>query len=1669
MSTVKRILSYIGIVLLCILLVLGMLVCVARSARVQTAVAGALAEQLSRALDARVEIGTLDYKFPNRLLVAHVLVEDQRQDTMLFVDTLSAKADLWRFFTEDTLTIRRIELSGGFADIHYLPADSALAGDSGSVLNCQFLIDAFASREKKERQPLGINLQIDDIALRELYANYCDWSAYLPSSSIHLRDISPGHLDAEIERLTFYAERNGLDIDIDRLEARLLVTDSLISFPKFKVEMPRSDIHIEEFSIRRSEINRLLAASTGGHSALADNPDAAGSNQQGTQSKISLHVHEATVTPADFAAVVPALRGLRQPLTLTACVDGHIDSLVASDLRIAYSGTPLLAGNVTALRLSQLDSLYVRAQVENLSINKHTLQDILSGASGQPVYLPDMLARLGQMHYRGALEGRLEDLSLRGAFTSALGSIRTDGHAYIALPKKENQDSAAISSEVGNAQQQATLTFCGVVSSRRFDLGRLLDVPDMGTIALTLHADGTLADGKPFAGRIRGNIEAFTFRDYTYRDIAVDGHLHDRRFRGDISSTDPNIRFDFTGEVDLNRSAPLSDFTLRLAHLRPGPLHLSEKYADADLSLSAQVDLVGAKLDDIVGAVRIDSLRLTRERGSFFIPEVLISAQNDNVIDNQSSKLLTITSSYLNASVWGDFSYATLPTSILRCVAKYVPRAFSTDRERELRNARPTNLLEFYLYANRLNEICDVLELPVSPSEMATVKGSLSDASGNINLQAYVPAMTAAGKQLESLTLAIDNATDDQLNLSLIGLLHPGESHAGRHLGDLNYYVSASARRDSILLGLSWANSAARQKEQANASGATQAAGTALTDAINSGNIRLTTTLSRYSNQPLITAHFHPSHFVLADSTWTLADSRFIWSAADTALQVDEFLLYSAHQSIYANGVISRSVSDSIYAELDNINLDYLLGALTNVHSAIWFGGTVTGWATGYGLLSTPMFEANVQMLDGQINGNLLGDVYATATFDREERHVLIQGDVIDPRLPAAPSRLDTIAPRRVFSSKPYPGYTPAPAVQSSALIRSKGITKSDSTTVSADNHLSIPQGDNAVNQLIASGVRHPESSQPDASSAVMDFAKAVRPGRHTVHLDGEVCNTDARWGLKIYPDSVDISFVSYWVGSFLSELQGRASGEVFVRGAKRAPAADGSYTTVTLACLPHNASFVLPFTGARYFVSDSIRLDSAAIVFNDMTLHDVEGNPVEFRGAVRHDGSFSNMDIDLTATPRRAIVLDLPEGSGEFYGRVFANGVATVRGSDKEITVTADATSAPRSTFTLSLAGASSAHSNEFIEFVDHTPSSIVTKKASDSKYHAYLDLRMSVTPDAEVSVLLDARTGDRLRGRGEGDIRFRYADVENQMQMLGTYVLQSGTFGFTFQNVIRREFQIAEGSSVTWTGNPEDPTVDVRALYHTTASLRDLYGSDYSSRSLTNRSNLPVNCVLNLSDRLVNPTLRFGIEFPQSDESVASQVQSVINTEEMLMRQVLYLLVFNRFYTPDYLQADGAYLGVNETYSLISSTVTGQINSWLSKLTDKFSVGFNMRTDGEGANSSQEYEAQFEFNPVRGLLINGNLGYRYNDISNQPVFGNLDIEYMLTPNGKLRAKAYTHTVDKYSLRQASTIQGVGFIFKHDFNWADVKKDSLQREAKREARTERKAQKQALKQALKK
>ena len=555
--------------------------------------------------------------------------------------------------------------------------------------------------------------------------------------------------------------------------------------------------------------------------------------------------------------------------------------------------------------------------------------------------------------------------------------------------------------------------------------------------------------------------------------------------------------------------------------------------------------------------------------------------------------------------------------------------------------------------------------------------------------------------------------------------------------------------------------------------------------------------------------------------------------------------------------------------------------------------------------------------------------------------------------------------------------------------------------------------------------------------------------------VNGKVIPANKQWLLDIDCDSVDIAFIDFWTKDIMANPKGRAYGQIRVEGVEH-------LVNVTGKALAKNAQITLPQTGVTYYFSDSVYLDDNAIRFPKIDIRDNNNKTGSFEGTVYHN-YFTGFNFDLTANANNMLVMDLPEEQQAlFYGKVFATGDVHIYGDELDCKIDVNAKTEANTKFFLNINSASQATSTSFIDFVqpdtishyllNFRPKEVPVNEPLASKLRLNLK-NVEVTRQADICIKLGAE--DNIRGYGEGNLNLVYEAPSNNVQMQGTYTMHSGQFAFSLGNIVRRNFVIREGSRITWDGDPLSPTLDITGHYHTTASLRDLFGSE-SSQIATDRTSVPVNCVLQMKDQLFNPILEFAIELPQSDESVQSQVRSMINTDEMLMRQIIYILVFNRFYTPEYLQ-NTQNVGVNETFSLLSSTLTGQINSWLSKLTDVFTMGFEFRTDGEGETASQEYEANFQLHPINQLIINGNFGYRYNDLSNRPFFGDLDIEYLLTENGKFRVKAYTHTVDKYSLRQANTVQGVGLVFKHDFNWKKPKKDKDKKEIGKENKQNKK------------
>ena len=378
----------------------------------------------------------------------------------------------------------------------------------------------------------------------------------------------------------------------------------------------------------------------------------------------------------------------------------------------------------------------------------------------------------------------------------------------------------------------------------------------------------------------------------------------------------------------------------------------------------------------------------------------------------------------------------------------------------------------------------------------------------------------------------------------------------------------------------------------------------------------------------------------------------------------------------------------------------------------------------------------------------------------------------------------------------------------------------------------------------------------------------------------------------------------------------------------------------------------------------------------------------------------------------------------------------------------------APRSRFTFVLSDAEEASEYSFITFHDRDQQlqpheveavqdtvpeivRLLTAQVQHSEEsvptHYNIDLQGDITPDAQLVIVMDPVGGDQIKATGRGNLRMTYNDA-NEMTMFGKYVLDKGNYNFTLQDIIIKDFIIKDGSSISFQGDPYAAVLDIEAVYALNANIRDLDESFASDKEI-NRTNVPVHALLRARGPMSQPDISFDLAFPTLTTDAYRKVRSIISTDEMMNQQIVYLLALNRFYTPEY---TGATRSGGELTSVASSTLSSQLSSLLGKMSDNWSISPNFRSD-KGDFSDMEVDLALSSQLLNNrLLFNGNFGYRDNTYNTRSsnFIGDFDIEYLLNSRGTLRLKAYNHFNDQnYHVRNALTTQGVGIVWKHDFN----------------------------------
>ncbi|MDL2223677.1 translocation/assembly module TamB, partial [Bacteroidales bacterium OttesenSCG-928-M11] len=540
------------------------------------------------------------------------------------------------------------------------------------------------------------------------------------------------------------------------------------------------------------------------------------------------------------------------------------------------------------------------------------------------------------------------------------------------------------------------------------------------------------------------------------------------------------------------------------------------------------------------------------------------------------------------------------------------------------------------------------------------------------------------------------------------------------------------------------------------------------------------------------------------------------------------------------------------------------------------------------------------------------------------------------------------------------------------------------------------------------------------------------------IGIDGMVFPVKKEIDLNFYPKNADASFLRKYIGSIAKDFSGEGSGEIRLFGYWNEPTLEGK-------AYMRNCRFGIEFLNTYYTFSDTIYFAPDRFEINNVKLFDDKNNSGYVTAYAKHN-LLKDFTYQANANFQNLLLFNANENmNSAFYGTVFGSGSGMIKGTEKEINISANVQNTDDSKITLNFMDKPEVIDHNFILFVDRDtqddPQNNSEKQGgeqrkinplSNSGMELNLDLKLVVNEDATIEVIMDPVSGDKISTLGRGVLDVQYG-TDTPLRIFGKYTIAEGKYDFSLEQLYFLHFNIHEGSSIYFKDDPYTAELDVKAAHTVQASLSDLSTQllDYSTRS-----KVPVDCVINLSGLLERPEISFDIELPGATAELERQVKSYIRTDDMMNRQILYLLVLSRFYTPpEFADADR-----NNDYSLLTATLSTQLSNILGSITDKVQVGTQFHHSNEGDFTSTEVELMLSSSFVDNrLIIYGNFGYidnPYINDNNTPLVGDFDVEYKLTKNGDIRLKGFNHYNYRYYYSQSPQwTQGVGVLLRKDFD----------------------------------
>ena len=451
--------------------------------------------------------------------------------------------------------------------------------------------------------------------------------------------------------------------------------------------------------------------------------------------------------------------------------------------------------------------------------------------------------------------------------------------------------------------------------------------------------------------------------------------------------------------------------------------------------------------------------------------------------------------------------------------------------------------------------------------------------------------------------------------------------------------------------------------------------------------------------------------------------------------------------------------------------------------------------------------------------------------------------------------------------------------------------------------------------------------------------------------------------------------------------------------------------------------------TGVFYTLNGKLRYDADGLLIDGIDITDKSQGKASLYGRLD----------DLTLELNRLTVLDKP--SGDYYGNLAIDGKLNLYGKDfSNLVLNANLANSGSGKINVLLANTNE-NSGSILQFktpqteepVD-SPDKFARKKEELANKGDKFEIKciLNVNPDLEINAILDKEGSNSLNITGDGLITADVNTSSSTVSLGGNYSITEGKYHFsTLSSLISKDFNINDGSSLTFAGDIMDTELNISATHSLKTSLGPLI-SDTTSVS-TRRL---VNCGISISDKLKSPGVAFSIDIPDLDPTTKNQVESELNTDDKISRQFFSLVVLGGFLPAT--QSGIVNTSTNNSNFLLtnlSSIMSGQLNSLLQKFDIPLDFGLSYQQNEMGNNVMDLAVSTQLFDNM--VSVNGSVGNRkFSSTSDENVVGDLDINIKLNKSGHFRLNVFSHSADDYTnYLDNSQRNGLGISYQKEYD----------------------------------